>query len=323
MPPLIIGNEKNNSGGDAAKQRPAGVEFAFAAASGVCAGCFTNPIDVVKIRLQLQGELAARGSYQPIYRNTFHAAYLIARHEGILALQSGIAPALCFQVFLNGTRLGSYYFAKNKGFILNELGETSVWKTALWSGFAGAAGAVVGSPFYMVKTQLQSQSAKNISVGYQHHYSGAFDAFRQVWREAGFWGLYRGWYANLPKTFVGSATQITVFGLVTDWLRTLEIFQNKPLFLTFVGSLCSGCCLAVVMQPFDVISTRLYNQGTDPTGKGIYYSGLFDALYKVFKIEGAWGLYKGIFPTLMRSAPHVILCQVFYERISQLYDDFH
>ena len=106
---------------------------------------------MIKIRLQLQGELEARGSYKRIYRNTFHAAYLIARHEGIFALQSGIAPALAFQVFLNGTRLGSYYFAKNKGFILNEKGETNVVKTALLSGIAGSTGAIVGSPFYMVK----------------------------------------------------------------------------------------------------------------------------------------------------------------------------
>lgn len=128
------------------------MEFAFAAASGVGAGCFTNPMDVVKIRLQLQGELEARGSYKPIYRNTFHAAYLIARHEGVLALQSGLAPALVFQVFLNGTRLGSYHCAKRYGITLNERGETSVVKTALVSGFAGITGAVAGSPFYLVST---------------------------------------------------------------------------------------------------------------------------------------------------------------------------
>lgn len=70
---------------------------------------------------------------------------------------------------------------------------------------------------------MQSQAAKGLAVGYQHHYTGAFDAFRHVWREGGFFGLYRGWYANLPKTFLGSATQLTVFGLVTDFLRPFEV----------------------------------------------------------------------------------------------------
>ncbi|KAJ8683231.1 hypothetical protein QAD02_019023 [Eretmocerus hayati] len=306
-----------------AKSVRPGVEFAFAATSGASAAFFTNPIDVVKIRMQLQGELLSRGSYARVYRNTFHAGYQIARHEGLLALQSGLGPAFGYQILLNGTRLGSYHCSKRYGLINNDSGETSIVKTALVSGIAGITGAVVGSPFYMVKTQLQSQAAKSIAVGFQHHHNGAFDAFRHAWRDAGFFGLYRGWYANLPKVFIGSATQLTVFGLVTDWLKTLEAFENRPLFLTFVASTISGCCLAVVMQPFDVISVRLYNQGTDLQGRGIYYNGLSDALYKVFKIEGVLGLYKGIFPTLMRSAPHVVLCQVFYENLAQLYDETH
>ncbi|XP_014211319.1 solute carrier family 25 member 35-like [Copidosoma floridanum] len=297
---------------DSNADRPPGIEFAFAALSGVGAGCFTNPVDVIKIRMQLQGELI-RGPYPKVYRNTLHAFYIIARTEGVLALQLGLMPALVFQVFLNGTRLGTYHWAKRYGIILNEKGETSIGKTALVSGFAGITGAVIGSPFYLVKTQLQSQSTK----------SGMIPAFRHLWRMHGFFGLYRGWYANLPKTFIGSATQLTVFGIVTDWLKPYDAFKDKPLLLTFVGSLISGCCLGVVMQPFDVISTRLYNQGTDVKGKGVNYNGLFDALYKVFTVEGFFGLYKGITPTLFRSAPHVVLCQVFYENLSQLYDQIY
>ena len=33
-----------------------------------CTGIFTNPLDVVKIRMQLQGELKARGQHTVHYR---------------------------------------------------------------------------------------------------------------------------------------------------------------------------------------------------------------------------------------------------------------
>lgn len=111
---------------------------------------FTNPADVIKIRLQLQGELEARGAYKKIYKNTFHAAYLIAKHEGILALQSGIAPALYFQVVLNGIRLGIYNTATKYGLILDSKGNTDILKTVLITGLSGCLGGVLGSPFYLV-----------------------------------------------------------------------------------------------------------------------------------------------------------------------------
>ena len=131
-----------------------GAEFAIGATAAVGAGLFTNPIDVIKIRLQLQGELEARGTYKRIYRNTFHAAYQIARHEGIFALQSGLVTALGFQVVLNGTRLGSYNLAKRYKLTLNANGDTNIIRTALVSGVAGCVGAVIGSPLYLVSIYL-------------------------------------------------------------------------------------------------------------------------------------------------------------------------
>lgn len=90
--------------------------------------------------------------------------------------------------------------------------------------------------------------------------------------------------------------------------------------LTFLAAAIGGSCVAVAMQPFDVLATRLYNQQTDATGKGALYKGLGDALIKIFRTEGLTGLYKGTFPTWMRIAPHTVLCLVFYEKLDQLYD---
>lgn len=126
------------------------MEFAIGALAAVGAGFFTNPVDVVKVRLQLQGELEARGSYTKIYKNTLHAAYLIGKHEGVLALQAGLVPALAFQVVLNGIRLGAYKSAQRYELIVDERGNTDVLRTALVSGTAGCVGAVLGSPLYLV-----------------------------------------------------------------------------------------------------------------------------------------------------------------------------
>lgn len=56
---------------------------------------------VIKTRLQLQGELAKQGANVKIYRGVLHAFYQVGKHDGIVALQKGLIPSLGFQFILN------------------------------------------------------------------------------------------------------------------------------------------------------------------------------------------------------------------------------
>eukprot|EP01121_Diplochlamys_sp_Union-15-3_P017752 TRINITY_DN6317_c0_g2_i2.p1 TRINITY_DN6317_c0_g2~~TRINITY_DN6317_c0_g2_i2.p1 ORF type:complete len:169 (+),score=16.30 TRINITY_DN6317_c0_g2_i2:41-547(+) len=80
--------------------------FTAAISTGI-ACLFTNPVEVIKTRLQLQGELSGK-SVPKIYKGPFHAAYVIFKNEGILALQKGLTTAILYQVVMNGIRLGSH-----------------------------------------------------------------------------------------------------------------------------------------------------------------------------------------------------------------------
>ena len=55
--------------------------------AGALAACgavtVTNPMEVVKTRLQLQGELSAKGQVKKIYTGVFQALRIIAINEGI------------------------------------------------------------------------------------------------------------------------------------------------------------------------------------------------------------------------------------------------
>ena len=126
------------------------MEFVLGGVAAIGAGFFTNPLDVIKTRLQLQGELQARGLYTVHYRGFFHAFYAVAKADGILALQKGLVPALWYQLFLNGVRLGTYDFAEKRGWTSNNKGEVSIPKCMFVGAVAGVAGAFSGSPFYLV-----------------------------------------------------------------------------------------------------------------------------------------------------------------------------
>lgn len=61
-------------------------------------------LKVIKTRIQLQGELAARGTYVEPYRGIVHAFATVAKNDGLAGLQKGLVPALYFQFIINSFR---------------------------------------------------------------------------------------------------------------------------------------------------------------------------------------------------------------------------
>lgn len=286
------------------------------AASG--ASLFSNPFDVLKTRMQLQGELRAKGQHAVHYKNVFHAAFVVAKNDGLRGLQKGLGVAMILHGARNCFRLGIYQTAENKGLLRDSGGKTIFYKSALASAVAGCVGAFVGSPLFLIKTQLQSQSVKKIAVGFQHGHASAIQAIKTIYHQNGIFGLWRGASATMLRALVGSTAQLTTFAMSKDKLQEYEIFKNSRLLTSFVGSIFGGFVQTIMMNPFDVVSTRLYNQGVDANGRGLLYNGLTDCFIKVFKSEGVYGFYKGVVANYMRLAPHGIFTLLFWDLLKEL-----
>uniref|UniRef100_A0ABI8AK51 Solute carrier family 25 member 35 n=1 Tax=Felis catus TaxID=9685 RepID=A0ABI8AK51_FELCA len=260
------------------------------AACGAC--LFTNPLEVVKTRMQLQGELQAPGTYQRHYRNVFHAFITIGRVDGLAALQKGLAPALLYQFLMNGIRLGTYGLAEAGGYLHTAEGTLSPPRSAAAGALAGVMGAYLGSPIYMVKTHLQAQAASEIAVGHQYKHQGMFQALSEIGQKHGLVGLWRGALGGLPRVIIGSSTQLCTFSSTKDLITQWEILPPQSWKVALAAAMVSGIAVVLAMTPFDVVSTRLYNQPTDSQGKGLMYRGMLDALRQTARTEGIFGMYK-------------------------------
>jgi solute carrier family 25, member 34/35 len=98
------------------------------------------------------------------------------------------------------------------------------------------------------------------------------DGLRDIYRTTGIAGLWRGADAAVVRTMIGSATQLTTYAFSKDLVRRSSLGRahaDKPWLVEAGGAMLSGVAVAVAMNPFDVISTRLYNQS--PTAP--LYSG--------------------------------------------------
>ncbi|KAJ8725918.1 hypothetical protein PYW08_004101 [Mythimna loreyi] len=328
------------------------MDFIIGGLAGAGATIFTNPMDVVKTRLQLQGELRARTETTTRYRGIFHALYVIARADGTMALQKGLAPAMVLGFTMNSVRLGMYHVAESNGWTKNKNGEISINKAIFWSSVSGIMSGVTGNPASVVKTRIQAAAHPSIAVGRQHKYNGMFDAIITIYKTEGMRGYFAGVSATCTRLAIGSAAQLTTFSKAKEELLSHGFFQNSPFGLAFGASAVSGAVVAIAICPFDVttvrlynqdspktlsfvasivcglivvvmespmdvVNTRLYNQGSAATG-AVLYTGIFDCLTKIYRTEGIHGLYKGLGPLYLRIAPHTTLSLVIWDVLNNI-----
>ncbi|XP_059045240.1 solute carrier family 25 member 35-like isoform X2 [Achroia grisella] len=298
------------------------MDFVVGGLAGVGAGFFSNPFDVVKTRMQLQGELRAKGQHAVYYKNIPHAMYTIIKHDGIASLQKGLVPALWFQLMVNGVRLGIYQQADNYGLLRDENGNTQFLNSLFFGSLSGLSGGLVGSPLQLVKTQLMSYSSKKIAVGTQHAHRGLVYALTKIYRKNGLGGLWRGAHGMMIRNSIGSASQISAYAVCKEWMDQNDMFQQSKYLSAFVASNIGAIVKTVALTPMDVIMTRLYNQAVDAEGRGLLYSGITDCARKITKAEGLLAFYKGIGPSYLRQAPHTVLLLVFWDMLKDLQKSF-
>ncbi|ELK25557.1 Brain mitochondrial carrier protein 1 [Myotis davidii] len=86
--------------------------FVYGGLASIVAEFGTFPVDLTKTRLQVQGQSIDARFKEIKYRGMFHALFRIYKEEGVLALYSGIAPALLRQASYGTIKIGIYQSLK-------------------------------------------------------------------------------------------------------------------------------------------------------------------------------------------------------------------
>lgn len=208
----------------------------------------THPFETVKIRMQLQGELQNKGHSPHFYKGPIHGVGVIVKNEGIRGIYRGIGCAYVYQILLNGCRLG-FYEPMRQGLTSLFMRDGSLQNPAI-NMFCGAAsgvlGAAAGSPFFLVKTRLQSYSPF-LPVGTQHTYKNALDGLSQIYRAEGVRGLYRGVGAAMIRTGFGSSVQLPTYFFAKRRLMNAGMEEGPALHLS--SSAVSGFVVCCFMHP--------------------------------------------------------------------------
>ncbi|TEA19900.1 putative mitochondrial carrier [Colletotrichum sidae] len=201
------------------------VHLAAGIVAGVTTSTATNPIWLVKTRLQLDKNIAEKsgGVAQRQYRNSLDCVRQVLRTEGFTGLYKGMSASY-LGVAESTLQWVLYEQIKNKLAAREERiaqsgREKNVWdRTVDWMGNAGAAGgaklvaAILAYPHEVARTRLRQAPMADGQL----KYTGLIQCFRLVWVEEGFMGLYGGLTPHLMRTVPSAAI---MFGMYEGILR--------------------------------------------------------------------------------------------------------
>jgi solute carrier family 25 aspartate/glutamate transporter 12/13 len=190
------------------------LEILAGGGAGASQVVFTNPIEIVKIRLQVQGEISRTTGQKP------KSAIEICRELGLAGLYRGSGACFARDIPFSAIYFPIYAAMKEKFRVPGEK-DTRPSGHLMAGCIAGAISASSTTPFDVVKTRLQVEARAG-----QDTYSGWFDCFFKVLRKEGPSALWKG---ILPRT-IRSSPQFGVTLLAYEALHKVvpPVDQKRP-----------------------------------------------------------------------------------------------
>lgn len=165
---------------------------------------FTNPLEIVKIRLQIQGEQAKNMADVPR-----RSALWIVKHLGIVGLYKGVAACLLRDVPFSAIYFPAYAHLKKDVFHEGPNHKLAISELLMAGAIAGMPAAYFTTPADVIKTRLQVEARKG-----QTSYNGIADAARKIYAEEGFKAFFKGGPARILRSSPQFGVTLTVYELL-------------------------------------------------------------------------------------------------------------
>ncbi|PKS11997.1 hypothetical protein jhhlp_001293 [Lomentospora prolificans] len=286
--------------------------------AGLVSRFVVAPLDVIKIRLQLQSHslsdplsLKKLPPGSPIYKGLVRTARDIVRDEGFTALWKGNVPAEIMYMVYSAAQFTAYrataeairpYLGDSKR---NPHIETQISWIAGTA--AGLAGTTASYPLDLLRTRFAAQGKDRV-------YKSFFRSFGEIYRDEGMKGFFRG----IVPTLLNAGPGMGIYFLTYEAIRPPDVRKGEDDskrviprmpwgFDKFLAGSASSFIAKTAVFPFDIVRKRMQVQG--PTrGRYIHknipeYTSTLGAIRTILATEGFRGMYRGLFVTLLKHAP--------------------
>jgi solute carrier family 25 aspartate/glutamate transporter 12/13 len=229
-------------------------EIAAGMSAGACQVIFTNPLEIVKIRLQMQGGGSKVTAPGDIPKKHLNASQII-KQLGLKGLYKGASACLLRDVPFSAIYFPTYANLKKTLFNFDPYDSTKQQKLSSWQllvsgALAGAPAAFFTTPADVIKTRLQVESKRG-----ETKYNGIVHAGRMILKEEGFGAFFKG---SLARVFRSSPQ----FGFT---LASYEVLQNLFPLTPPVTKTSNFKAISGYPGIYDLTNDQVYNSQTKNT----------------------------------------------------------
>jgi len=305
---MVVGRISNSlNGGDRQLSKYESSSAGFF--SGLITRAVIQPLDVLKIRFQLQEEPLRRKSVGK-YRGIVQSIKLIHKEEGLRAFWRGQIPAQGLSAVFGLVQFSTFeYFSRNlktRDFFKDKASSCDF----LCGASAGCAATICSMPFDVIRTRL-------IAQGNTKMYKGSLHAFFKIGRMEGPRGFFSGLSPSLLQVIPFAGLQFVFYNFLNDvWNNR---FKDNRSIIELPGRVISGFLAGTMAKsityPLDLLRHRFQvnsdmRKGFGQTSRN---QGVLKAFFAVIKREEFSGLFKGYLPSLIKTGSNSALSFFFYE----------
>ncbi|XP_055348551.1 mitochondrial thiamine pyrophosphate carrier-like [Paramacrobiotus metropolitanus] len=284
---------------------------------------FTQPVDVCKIRFQLQIEPIRRGEIASKYQGLSQAVGLIVREEGVLALWKGLLAAQLLSTVYGLVQFGTFE-------LLNRALWTLRWTDNprdpflyfLCGSVSGVAATVAAQPLDVVRTRFVSQ-------GRQKVYNSLWQSLTLLRRQEGLRGFYRGLVPAVIQIVPYNGASFAFYAQFQSIYRRFSgnTSAHSDALESLTCGIFAGGVAKTLIYPLDVFKKRLQVQGFEEGRRGfgrmICVDSLRQCVGEMWRIEGLSGFYKGYSPSLIKAALATGINFYCYEQFLKLFRTYY
>lgn len=190
----------------------------------------------------------------------------------------------------------------------------SLFKPFIVGSISGSIATSIMQPVDTVKVVIQ---ARREVAGRAVINLSPFHVYSDVVHQSGLLGLYRGLDSALLRQFVYCGIRLGLYRILEDDIKYKE---NRSLsFKEKIGySMLSGLIGAAISNPLDMALIRFQADNNLPMSERRNYKHVFDALSKMNKELGFFGMWRGAVPTISRAVVVNMLMLVGYFQTKEI-----